>query len=58
MILFPSLNKKGLFTSNVKGLLGRVSISHSAGDDGGGVGVGGSRVLCDVVDQLHNYRAS
>jgi hypothetical protein len=40
LILFPSLNKKGLFTGNMKGLLERVSISHSPGDDGGGVGVG------------------
>jgi hypothetical protein len=56
LILFPSLNKKRLF--NVKGLLGRGSINHSPGGDGGGVGDGGSRVLCNVGNQLHNYRVS
>jgi len=42
----------------MKGLLGRASINHSPGDDGGGVGYAGSRVLCNVGNQLHNYRVS
>jgi hypothetical protein len=56
LILFPSLNKKRLF--NVKCLIGRVSITHSPGDDETCVGGGGSRVLCKVSNQLHNYRVS
>jgi hypothetical protein len=42
----------------VKGLLGRAGINHSPRDDGGGVGDGGSRVFCNVGNQLRNYRMS
>lgn len=56
LILFPPSNKKELF--NVKGLLGRGSINHSPGEDEGGVGDGGSRVLCNVGNQLQNYTMS
>jgi hypothetical protein len=56
LLLFPSLNKKGLF--NVRGLLGRASINLSPGGDGEGVGDGGSMALCNVGNQLHNYRVS
>jgi len=56
LILFPALNKKRLF--NVDGLLGGACVNHSPVDDGGGVGDEGSRVLCNVGNQLRNYRVS